>query len=272
MKLRVLADAGILAAMILGLVLLYDAWRAPIMHEAQERNFIRSLAAPLRPEADFAKWQRLGTDAVPVLSRALERPRGPLDEGYAWVWSNVPPPIRSNLAPPLNTDAIRSRASALLALSSNGKQIAPAMLVQELQDPYWCVRVNGLACLNNDVLPESGPDGLGKEKGRILALVLAAAQDRQMEVRMSAVYGLGFFKEASNRVIPVLSKALTDDYPDVRVRAAIAFYRIDPARAEKAGALSTAFDCLQYDGPHGSKRLAADFLKKEGKLPSNETK
>jgi len=71
-------------------------------------------------------------------------------------------------------------------------------------------------------------------------------------------------------VIPILSKALTDNFADVRIRAAMAFYRFDPAQAEKAGALTTAFDCLQSNGPHGSGRLAAGFLKKEGKLPPSE--
>ena len=87
---------------------------------------------------------------------------------------------------------------------------------------------------------------------------------------MSAVCCLGYFKEAPDQVIPILSKALTDNFADVRIRAAMAFYRFDPAQAEKAGALTTAFDCLQSNGPHGSGRLAAGFLKKEGKLPPSE--
>jgi HEAT repeat protein len=271
MKLRLLAIVGILVVLVLGLVLLYNAWRGPVIQWAQEREVITSLAAPLRPETDIAKWQRLGTNAVPVLSKALERPLSPLDKAYASVWSHLPLTIRSNLARPLDPNAIRMRASFLLAQSNIGGSTATSTLARELQDTNWCVRVNALACLNNAILPESGPDRLGKEKEEILALVLAAAHDRRMEVRMSSVYSLGFFNEASNRVLPVLSQALTDDYPDVRVRAAIAFYGIDPAGAEKAGALSTALDCLQYDGPHGSKWLAADFLRQEGKLPRNET-
>jgi HEAT repeat protein len=130
--------------------------------------------------------------------------------------------------------------------------------------------MNALACLNNAVLPKPGPDGLGEEKEAILTLVLAAAQDPQIEVRMSAVNCLGYFKEAPDQVIPVLAKALTDNFPDVRIRAAMAFYRFDPAQAEKAGALTTAFDCLHSDGRHGSGHLAADFLKKEGKLSPGE--
>jgi len=130
--------------------------------------------------------------------------------------------------------------------------------------------MNALSCLNNAVLPKLGPDGLGEEKGTILTLVLAAAQDPQMAVRMSAVYCLGYFKEATNQVIPVLSKGLTDNFPDVRIRAAMAFYRLAPVQAEKAGALTTAIDCLHRDTPHGARELAADFLQKEGKLPPGE--
>jgi RNA polymerase sigma factor (sigma-70 family) len=165
---------------------------------------------------------------------------------------------------------MRLSASALLADPIVGRSVPPAMLVRELRDPFWGIRVNALACLNNVVLPKSGPDGLREEKETILTLVLAAAQDPQMEVRMSAVYCLGYFKEAANQAIPVLSKALTDDFPDVRVRAAMAFYKLDPVQAEKAGAITTAIDCLHRETPHGAEVLAADFLRKEGKPPPGE--
>ena len=91
-----------------------------------------------------------------------------------------------------------------------------------------------------------------------------------MGVRMTAVYCLGYFKEDTNQVIPVLSKGLTDNFPDVRIRAAMAFYRLDPVQAEKAGALTTAIACLHSDTQDGAGQLAADFLKKEGKLPPGE--
>src|SRR5205814_3264972 len=127
-------------------------------------------------------------------------------------------------------------------------------------------------CLNKAVLAKAGPMGLGAEEGTILSLVLGAAQDPRMEVRMSAVFCLGYFKETPDQVIRVLSKALTDDSPDVRIRAAKAFYGLDPVQAEKAGALATAFDCLHSNGTFGSRHLAADFLKKEGRMPPGENK
>jgi hypothetical protein len=87
---------------------------------------------------------------------------------------------------------------------------------------------------------------------------------------MLAVVCLEFYKDVPDRVIPTLTKRLADASPDVRIRAAMAFYKVDPAAAEKAGALSVAANCLHSDGPFGAKGLAMEFLQKLGKLPSDE--
>jgi hypothetical protein len=273
MKMRVLVAFSSLAAIILVLLLLFGVRSGGSLNENQERALKRSLRAPLTPATHLELGHNLDTNAIPVLTKALETRPGLVDKAYGWAWSNAPAATRSNLPRPLDSaaaDQIRLRASALLGDPKVGNFVAPSTLVKELRDPSWGIRMNALACLNNAALPKSGPEGLREEKGTILTLVLAAAQDPQMEVRMSAVLCLGYFKEAPDQVIPVLSKALTDNFPDVRIRAAMAFYRFDPAQAEKAGALTTAFDCLHSNGTHGSRHLAADFLKKEGKLPPSE--
>ena len=83
-------------------------------------------------------------------------------------------------------------------------------------------------------------------KQDILGSLLCAAKEPKMDVRMIAVNCLGFYTNQAERVVPVLTKALADDYPDVRVRAVMAFYKINPAAAEKAGALSVLFDSRSY--------------------------
>ena len=272
-KMRVLAAVSCLAGIALVVWLLFGVLSGGSFEGSQERALKRNLRTPFTPATHLEVQQILDTNAIPVLTKALETRPGIVDKAYGWAWSNAPVATRSNLPRPLDSaaaDQIRLRASVLLGDPKVGNFVAPSTLVKELRDPYWGIRMNALACLNNTMLPKSGTDGLREEKGTILTLVLAAAQDAQMEVRMSAVYCLGYFKEAADQVIPVLSKALTDSFPDVRIRAVMALYRFDPAQAEKAGALTTAFDCLHSSGPHGSGHLATEFLKKEGKLPTDE--
>jgi HEAT repeat protein len=126
--------------------------------------------------------------------------------------------------------------------------------------------MNVLACLNNVVLPKAVA-----EKEAILPLLLAMAQDSKDEVRMVAFVGMGFYDNQANRVIPILTKALTDLDPDVRVRAAMSLCKVDPAVAANAGALSVLFDSRRWNTRFGAPRLAEEFLRKTGKLDKNES-
>ena len=102
----------------------------------------------------------------------------------------------------------------------------------------------------------------------VMVLLFGERSAGSLDVRQERI----LIKETPDQVIPVLSKALTDDSPDVRIRAAKAFYGLDPVQAQKAGALTTAFDCLHSSGPYGSRYLAAGFLKQEGRMPPGENK
>ena len=86
----------------------------------------------------------------------------------------------------------------------------------------------------------------------VMVLLFGERSAGSLDVRQERI----LIKETPDQVIPVLSKALTDDSPDVRIRAAKAFYGLDPVQAQKAGALTTAFDCLHSSGPYGSRRAA----------------
>ena len=196
----------------------------------------------------------------------VEKAARAIGHSYSNAWAGMPAQIQSNLPAPVDDAQIRMAAGALLADPKIGTNIPIAALVNALQDRFSPVRQNALACLANVVLPRAGP-----EKAEILPKLLTAATDPETPVRMSAVSCLRFYKDASGQVIPTLTKASADDYPDVRIRAAMAFHEVDPAAAERAGAIPVAIDCLRSDGRHGSKVLATEFLQKLGKLPSNET-
>ncbi len=218
----------------------------------------------LTPQADV-KWRAAGTGAVPVLVNALAKQTGLLDIAYSNAWARMPVSIQSNLPAPIDSKTIRMAAAGLLADPKIGTNIPIPALTNALMDKSWPVRFNVLACLANVVLPNAG-----SEKAQLLPQILMASTDPEMMVRMQAFNCLGFYKEQSEEIVPTLTKALGDNYPDVRIRAAMAFHEVNPAAAEKAGALSVAINCLHSDGPNGSKFLATKFLNKLGKLPSNE--
>src|SRR5881394_3317750 len=195
MRLRVLVGLSCLAIIVLVMALLFGERSGGSLAVKKERVLMRSLRTPFSLETWSAQHQNLDTNAIPVLAKALATRPGVVDKAYTWAWSNATVAIRSNLPQPLDSaavDQIRLRASALLADPKIGDFVPPSTLVKELRDPSWGIRMNALACLNNAVLPKSGPDGLREEKGTILTLVLAAAQDSRWrcECRRFVAWGI----------------------------------------------------------------------------------
>jgi hypothetical protein len=279
MKPRFLGAIGFVATIILA-VILWPFLQADLTQRQQQRLLIRSLAAPSQSTSDFneiKKWEGLGaTNAAAVLTRALETKPGTYDKAYSWFWARTSAAIQSKLPRPLDAataDAIRNRAlNHLIFLPKAAARVSPSTWARALRDPFWGIRMNTLACLSGILRANANPGALGQERRKILSLVLEAAQDPRVDVRMNAVQCLGYFREAPDEIIPVLSKAITNQSPDIRIQAAIAFHRLNPLEAEQAGAFSAAVECLHSDGPFGSKSLAFAWLKEQGKLPANETK
>src|SRR6266511_4512873 len=58
----------------------------------------------------------------------------------------------------------------------------------------------------------------------VMVLLFGERSAGSLDVRQERI----LIKETPDQVIPVLSKALTDNSPDVRIRAAKAFYGLDP--------------------------------------------
>jgi HEAT repeat protein len=266
MKRRVLIAFAILLLLVLWAITWGLARHVPSVHGKPETLMIKSLANAAGPGA-YGQEQSLGPEAVPVLLQALKSQPGTFARAYSNTWSELPASLQSNLPAPVDDANIRIRASALLVQQKSGAGIPLSALARALNDSEWAVRVNALVCLCKFILPESRPD-----KADIFPLLVTATEDSRMEVRMSAVNCLGFYKDQPDRVIPYLTNALADYSPDVRIPAAMALDRVDPIVAEEAGAVAVAFDCLESNGPMGSRQLAADFLQKLGKLPPKESK
>lgn len=281
MKKRLLLTLGVMLIAVVGLIIwASSALRQRTYNGKPESYWINSLARPFSPTsvtrgvveflADQEEWRALGPQAVPILLKALEMQPGPATKPYARLWPKLPASLQKMLPRPVNYQQIHVLAWSKLATQKTKVSIPAKLVARALKEQNWGVRMNALACLNLAILPNSGTD-----KDQFLPLLIGAAQDPQMEVRMSAVSCLGHYREQSNLVIPVLTNALANPYPDVRIRAAMALHRVDPAAAEKARVKDVAYDCQKSSGllselRHGSAILATQFLKELEKPPTNE--
>jgi hypothetical protein len=234
-----------------------------------ESYWIRSLETEINRNSD-ADWQALGPEAHSILVTAVELQPKALDKAYAriWpkVWPKLPRRLQRWLPTPMNYSAIHVNAWARLSISRTKSSIPLALFARALKDPVLGVQYNAMACLNRTVLPNGGA-----EMDPLLPLVVGATQDPKLEVRMVAMLGLGYFTNQPHLVKPVLTNALTDPNPAVRIRAATALYQLDPVAAEGLGALTIAYDCLNRSESNRQRLLAEELLKKWGKpLPTDQ--
>lgn len=230
-----------------------------------EREWIRSLDPPSTPNVQLQiaawqesekAWRKLGSNAVPILLDALQMKAGPVQKVYSNLWSKLPSSQQKHLPTPLNYSNTRSSAASMLSAVARKQKIPLEPLVGAMEDDNWVTRMGVLALLNNFILKKPPAD-----KEKIFPAVLRAAQDNQREVRMSAACALQYFPEHKATIIPVLKKFLFDESdPDVRIRAVLALYELDPMMAEKAGAAVVAGECMNSKGPFGARWLAGDFL------------
>ena len=259
---RLLLILGLLFVGIVGVIFWNALGRSQRTFNGKPESYwIDSLAGGFNPTVD-EEWRALGSQGVPILLEALDMQPGPLGKAYFKLWPKLPARLHKLLPPPVDYVRIRASAWGRLARPGTKANISLSHVDPALKDTDWGVRMNTLVCLGRVVLPNSE---VGKDQ--FLAVIIGVAEDPRMEVRMSAVACLGHYTNRTDLVIPALSNALADPYPDVRIRAAMALYKVDPQAAERLGALTVAYDCLKSSGVFGSGRLAEQFLSKLGKLP-----
>lgn len=263
-KRRFLLALGVLLITIVGLILwVSSVWRQRTFNGKPESYWINSLSKARNFssldfdewQADRKEWRTLGPQAVPILITALEMRPGLATKPYARYRSRLPTTLQKMLPPPMDYERLHYVAWAKLADQTNRVSIPAKLVTRALKDQVLGVRYNALACLNLVILPNSGA-----EKDQFLPWLLDAAYDPQMEVRMSAVDCLGHYRDQPNVVIPVLSNALENPYPDVRIRAAMALNRVDPAAAERARVKDVAYDRLKSSTQYWME-LATQFQK-----------
>lgn len=270
MKKRLLLTLVVLLIAVIGVVAWgVSGWRQRTFNEKTESEWISGLGRQWTNGgveeivAEHEEWYALGPQATPILLKAVEMQPGPGAKIYAKLWSKLPATVQNRLPLPVDYRRIHMVAWSHLASQRTNAAIPAEAVVRALKDQDWIVRNNALCCLDQVILPNART-----EKGQFLPSLIEKTEDQQMEVRMIAVVCLGYYRDQANLVVPVLTNALANPYPDVRIRAAMALDRIDPNAAERAGVKAVAHDCLKSDGPNGSAALAAKFLQ-ELEKPSN---
>lgn len=252
-----------IVVVVLGVIILWR--RAHAFNGRSKREWISSLdkTYPSTSASSFisalhdeeVEWHKLGSNAVPILIEALQMKQTSIQRGYSNMWGKLPTNTRKLLPVPLNDVNIRIRAGSMLSSLASKYSIPLAPLALGLEDKEWMVRWSVLCVLDYGALKTNSAG-----KSTVLPAILRCAQDPHQEVRMCAAVDLQYFPGDAATVVPVL-KSLMQDSPDVRVRAAMAFYRLDPRLAENAGVLAVLAQCLESaNGVHGSRYLAAEFL------------
>jgi HEAT repeats len=66
------------------------------------------------------------------------------------------------------------------------------------------------------------------DAAQVVPAMIDALKDKEVDVRLSAAIGLGYFGEEANAAIPALQEALHDRDPRVKEAAGVALSRIEP--------------------------------------------
>jgi hypothetical protein len=278
-KKRLLLTLGVVLTAIIGLIILASsALRQHTYNGKPESYWLDSLTKPppmsLTVTAAFValpivqnekEWQALGPPAVPILLNALEMQAGPATKPYAKLWPKLPPQLHKLLPAPVDYQEIHRSAWGMLAAQTNKVSIPAKLVARDLKNQDWWIRMTALAYLSRAVLSDSGV-----EKNQFLPLLIRAAESPEMEIRMTAIACLGHYRDQPKLVISVLSNALANPEPEVRIRAAMALNQVDPVAAEKARVKEVAYDCRKLLLSAGAYVLAGQLLKELEKPQTNE--
>jgi hypothetical protein len=219
------------------------------------------------PGQEFRKWGQLGPEAVPILINAARYRDGAVERVYPAIWKKLPGPVQKRLPVPVDYSPFRLAALARLTMpdiriEASQYPIVLPILNRGLTDTNFFVRANAMNVLYEKLFPYMA----GPQKQAYIPRIVLATQDTNTSVRMIAAYCLRSFSNRTDAVYPALKLAMQDREPDVRIRAAMAAYYLDPSAGSNSDhALDVAYDCLGLETVHGAGAMAEVFLKEIGK-------
>ena len=231
-------------------------WRILLARKPEPTFGGRSVKAWVRSFGDggmdIKPWGAAGPDAVPYLTKALERRNTPVEQLYLALWPHLPTVARKHLARPVNARDVRAEAAVVLGnWTALGKLALPALL-RATKDQDRTVRQAAVAALVQ--LARAEPETQRRHPELVLGLA-AALRDPDAGVRGNAVRGLAVSGETARPAVPALAAALLDSDATVRVLSARALIRIQPGPASRATAMPVILKSLS--DPARSARWAA---------------
>lgn len=267
----VLALVGGLAAVFLLLGAVILGRHDPLFRGKPESEWIKNLQ--YSDDQQVAEWRTCGEEGVQVLIRGLERADHPVERAYRRLYRGSPGILRRWLPASKSdsTQVTRECLASLLSSLGNDAGSAAAVMTRALNhDESDGVRMNAInffttsddeRCLLYQI-PE-------EEKEKLLPGLLRAIRDKgNWGLRCNAANALKWFPKQGRLVAPVLVATLQDPHLQVRLLAAEALNRVDPATAKKVQAVTVVLAIMKESDDQVASRAvsALRFFKADAEL------
>lgn len=208
------------------------------------------------------RWRDFGPEGLRVLERGLAPSRAQIYRNiYNRLAKVLPRPVL-NLFPtpgPKTTGGTRACVMDLLTRMEKNAWPAWPAAARALTDEDESVRQIAIVFFTS---PEDDKAFLNqmspRDKKKLLPDFIRALEDKGQNwgLRNNAALALKYYPEEASRVTPALVNALKDASPYVRVHAADALNRMDPAAGSKAGAVTVVAAELQNPDSNLSSQAA----------------
>jgi len=178
----------------LGCLLVFSHRPEPIINGKPESFWVNGLPA------NFQEIAGLGSNAVPVLLKAIERRQDPITRTYRDLWPKLPGWIQRRWPRPVDAPALRKAAAAMLSRMADHKVLIA--ILKNNPDPevrLWVI----MPLMQNSERP-------------ITLALIEALQDKDTRVREVAMAGLATNDRDIKPAIPALIKCLRDKVPAMR--------------------------------------------------------
>lgn len=200
-------------------------------------------------------WREMGTNAIPVLVKALGRHDNVVQKAYRVLWPKLPGSWQKRLPRPVNPYWIQERAiEALQAIGQipdaaiptlihlvkvdQNRQAVSALGQLALRDP---AATQALVEALKDKNPEMRGDVAlalgfpGRDPTLVVPALMNCLHDPTPTVCAVAASSLSQYGSHAKEAVPSLVELLKDHNPTVHSFAAAALLQIDPEAAAKAG-------------------------------------
>jgi hypothetical protein len=249
-RIAILALGALLIAAVVWAVSLP---RDPMFHGKRESEWITNIVYKSEDQYKelVQQWRDFGPEGLRVLERGLAANRA---QKYQKIYYRLAKYLPNSVmrlfpTPPPKTEG-GTRYLVVHLLCNMGKDAYPAWpaVARTLSDEDLAARSSAVSFFTH---PEADKAFLNqlptKDKKKLLPLFISAMEydGWYWNLRNNAALALKSYPEEASLFVPSLLKALKDPSPHVRLSAADALNRVNPAAATKAGALGVVSNLLQ---------------------------